>query len=88
MGNAMPTLPTMPKANRKAKPEHDCFCGCGGRTKSTWTPGHDGRATGWAIRVERGIMKLDEVPANERKGADWMLKERASKAAAKAAKTA
>lgn len=82
------TMPTMPKAGRKAKPIHDCFCGCGMPTRSTWTPGHDGRATGWAIRVERGIMKLDEVPANERKGAEWMLRERAKKAATKATRTA
>lgn len=46
-------------------------------TKSTWFPGHDGRATGWATRVEKG-MPLEAVPANERAGAEFMLRRRGS----------
>ncbi len=69
-------LPAMPRTGRKAKPHHDCACGCGQQTRSVWFPGHDGRATGWAIRVERGVIKLEEVPANERAGAVIMLERR------------
>lgn len=73
----MITLPAMPRTGRKAKPMHGCACGCGMETRSTWHPGHDGRATGWALRVERGIITIDEVPANERKGCEIMLARRA-----------
>ncbi len=83
-------MPSMPKS-KKNKPTHDCKCGCGQPTKSTWFPGHDGRATGWAVRIERGIIDLNGVPANERKGAEFMLAKRkgereASKATAKVTK--
>jgi hypothetical protein len=54
-------------------------------TKGTWYPGHDGRATGWAIRVERGLLGLEEVPANERQGAELMLARRAKEAGRKTA---
>lgn len=66
---AMPTMPRM----SKSKPVHACACGCGMETKGTWHPGHDGRATGWAIRVMRGILTIDEVPANELRGAKIMI---------------
>jgi hypothetical protein len=76
-------LPAMPKA-KKNKPMVPCACGCGTGTKSMWASGHDGRATGWAVRVERGAMKLEDVPANERRGAEIMLKRRAAEAAKEA----
>ena len=66
---AMPPMPTA----KKNKPSRPCACGCGQATKSIWASGHDGRATGWAIRVKRGYMTLDEVPANERQGAEIMI---------------
>lgn len=69
-------MPSLPKSNRKNRPVVPCKCGCGMGTKSTWFPGHDGRATGWAVRVERGQLGLDDVPANERAGAEFMLKRR------------
>ena len=71
------TMPALPKLGKSGKASHACVCGCGRMTKSTWFPGDDGRATGWATRIERGIMTLDEVPANERKGAEFMLLRRA-----------
>lgn len=74
MTNAFAKLPAMSGSNR---PAHPCICGCGMPTKSTWHPGHDGRATGWAIRIERGAMILADVPANERKGAEIRLAQRA-----------
>lgn len=70
------SLPSLPRSNRKNRPIVPCACGCGMGTKSTWFPGHDGRATGWAVRVERGQMTLEEVPANERRGAEFMLRRR------------
>lgn len=78
----MVSLPAMPRSGRRARAIVPCACGCGLGTKSVWHPGHDGRATGWAVRVERGIMEIDEVPANERKGAKIMLARRQAAAAA------
>lgn len=71
----------MPKMKRARKPKalKPCVCGCGQTTKGTWTSGHDGRATGWAIRVERG-MSIDAVPATERPGCELMLSRRAERA--------
>lgn len=62
---SMPALPKLPKVKYVV----DCACGCGAKTQSTWYTGHDGRAYGWALRIHRGAMKLEDVPANERKGA-------------------
>lgn len=64
------------KAERKPKPTADCACGCGGQTRGLWVPGHDARAKGWAMRIERGIITMDGVPANEQPGAKRMLAER------------
>lgn len=68
------TMPAMPSM-RKAKATRACACGCGAPTQATWHPGHDGRATGWAIRIERG-MAWEAIPANERAGAMRMIKQR------------
>jgi hypothetical protein len=78
----MNPMPAMPRS-RKSKPVHPCVCGCGMGTKSIWYPGHDGRATGWAKRIAMGLMKLEDVPANERAGAALMLKREAAKPAVK-----
>lgn len=40
-----------------------CWCGCGGSTKSRFVPGHDARYHGWAKKVLRGELKLDETLA-------------------------
>ena len=68
----MPAMPTMPRMT-KVKPTKPCACGCGMPTKSTWFPGHDGRAKGWALRVMRGVIGIDEVPSNERAGCELMM---------------
>jgi hypothetical protein len=39
-----------------------CECGCGGSTKNRFMPGHDSKLRGWVLRVERGVMRLDEIP--------------------------
>lgn len=83
----LPSLPSMPRKNSSNKPVHECACGCGMGTKSVWFPGHDGRATGWAIRIERGICTLDDTGI-ERKGAMIMLKRRDDERKAKAKKIA
>lgn len=73
-------LPKMPSAggskSRKPKPFNSCACGCGGQTRSLWVPGHDARAKGWALRIERNIVTMDQVPVNERAGAVKMLEAR------------
>lgn len=75
---ALPALPKLPSATRarKDKPSKACACGCGTMTKSEWAPGHDARAKGWALRIERGILEMEDVPANERQGAELMLARR------------
>lgn len=74
------TMPALPKLGKSGKASHPCVCGCGLPTKSTWHPGHDGRATGWATRIERGLLTLAEIPDNERKGAEFMLLRRKAEA--------
>jgi len=84
MTSKLPTMPALPRV-KKVKPTRPCACGCGMATKSEWHSGHDGRATGWALRIERGLMSIDEVPANERRGAEIMLARHAAKAKREAA---
>jgi len=59
--NPLPELPKM-KRTRKPKPTVACECGCGGQTKSRFVPGHDARLHGWALRVERNVVTLEQVP--------------------------
>jgi hypothetical protein len=82
----LPSLPSLPRSSRRNRPVVPCACGCGAGTRGTWFPGHDGRATGWAVRVERGMMTIDDVPANERAGARIMIARREKERAAEAAK--
>ena len=71
----LPAMPKMPSAarTRKEKAKKPCACGCQTPTTGQWAPGHDARAKGWAIRVERGIVEFKDVPANEQAGAKLML---------------
>jgi hypothetical protein len=70
-------LPPLPKSAGKPKPLKDCRCGCGGQTRSVWVPGHDSRMRGWILRVERGYIKLSEIPDGERQAVAAELKVRA-----------
>ncbi len=71
-------MPAMPKMGSKGGAIHGCICGCGMPTRRDWHAGHDGRASGWATRIERGLLTIDDVPANERNGARIMLQRRAA----------
>ncbi len=73
---ALPPLPALPRSarERKPKPTKPCQCGCKTPTTGDWAPGHDARANGWALRIEREVIKLSDVPENEREGAKFMLK--------------
>ena len=48
-------------ANRQREPGI-CECGCGGPTKSRFMPGHDTILRAWVLRVERRVIRLDEIP--------------------------
>lgn len=73
----LPALPKLPKAARKPKPLHACSCGCGGTTFGRFCPGHDSRLHGWALRVEKGVVKLEAIPDGERQAVDAFLKAKA-----------
>lgn len=81
--SGLPPLPKLPSINRPRKKKiQPCACGCGTDTSKTWAPGHDARAKGWALRIDRGICKMSDVPENEQQGAKAMLKLRRELAAA------
>lgn len=65
--SSLPALPKLPR-KRKAKEPKQCACGCGGMTKGgRFIAGHDSRLKGWLLRVERGLVKIADIPtAGER----------------------
>lgn len=70
----LPALPKMPRA-RKPKPAQACGCGCGEMTRGgRFLPGHDARLHGWALRLERGLVKAADIPEGERKAAQAYLR--------------
>jgi hypothetical protein len=78
--HGLPALPKLPKAARKPKPPKPCECGCGGQTRGgRFLPGHDARLHAWALRVERGHMKANEVPAPHTAAVAAYLKTRKAK---------
>lgn len=81
----LPDLPPMPSIARarKDRPVKPCACGgCGQTTKSQWAPGHDAYCNGWALRVEREICKLKDVPKEVLAGVKLRLTDRAAVAEA------
>lgn len=79
----LPALPKLPKA-RKARSLQPCACGCGEETTAVWAPGHDSYVRGWAIRVERKVVAMKDVPSDQQAAVRKMMKERAEKEAEKA----
>lgn len=69
----LPPLPKLPKAARKPKALHACRCGCGQQTASRFCPGHDSRLKGWCLRVNRGVVKLADIPSGERERVELAL---------------
>lgn len=59
LGEALPSR--SPPRNRRREPRA-CECGCGGSTQRRFMPGHDAILRAWRIRVERGVIRLDEIP--------------------------
>lgn len=59
------------KAEKTVKP---CKCGCGGQTTAFFVPGHDARFKGWLLKVEKGQMKVNELPEAVQKGYKWVKK--------------
>ncbi len=59
--SGMVKLPPLPRKAGAKKPEKECDCGCGLMTRSKFYPGHDSRLKGWAIRVARGVIKLEDI---------------------------
>ena len=51
-----------------------CRCGCGEQIKSHFVQGHDARFKGWLLRVERGLMKVEELPKVVQKSYEWKKK--------------
>lgn len=81
----LPELPRLPATARvrKDKPVKPCACGdCGETTKSVWAPGHDAYAKGWALRIERKVCKLSDVPEAVIAGVKMVLAERKKAAGA------
>lgn len=61
---ALPRLPRLPRKPKEGKP---CACGCPGKTRGgRFLPGHDSKLLAWALRVERKLIKLSEVPEMHR----------------------
>lgn len=81
--DGLAALPSLPRAS-KARPPKPCACGCVNPTTKkpnmtrggSYLPGHDGRPKGWALRVERGVCELKDVPDGEREVVAKLLKAR------------
>jgi hypothetical protein len=55
-------LPKLPRGAAKPRPTKPCACGCETPTKGTWAPGHDSNFRAWVLRVERGVLKVADIP--------------------------
>ena len=51
--------------------QRECKCGCGKRTVRFFRPGHDARLKSALPKVERGELKVADLPATVRKAYHW-----------------
>jgi hypothetical protein len=56
----------------KPKMTGECWCGCGGETKSKFVPGHDSKFHGLAKKVARGEAEMPTSFIHEDAEADFM----------------
>ena len=56
----------------KPKMTGECWCGCGGETKSKFVPGHDSKFHGLAKKVARGEAEMPESFIHDDAEADFM----------------
>jgi hypothetical protein len=61
-----------------------CSCGCGGLTQSRFMPGHDSRLRAWVLKVERGLVALDQIPDGERQAVEGEVTRKRRKAMSRA----
>lgn len=62
------------KANAKPKAPKEmkkCLCGCGEETAGFFCMGHDARFKSWMIKIERGDMAVEDLPAVVRKAYEF-----------------
>jgi hypothetical protein len=52
----------LPPSQARLREPRVCECGCGGATQRRFVPGHDSILRAWVMRVERGVIGLDEIP--------------------------
>jgi hypothetical protein len=64
--------PSKPKSKRQQKP---CADGCGNMVASKFRPGHDAKYKSMVLKVERGEMKIEELPAPMREQLKWATTE-------------
>lgn len=89
MAHNLPSLPSLPSSARsKNRP---CECGCGTLCGNRFAPGHDSKLRAWVMRVERGIIAIEDIGHEGLEAAvarELGLKKPATKAEIKAAKAA
>lgn len=75
---AMPELPALPSLPRKGKAPRKCECGCQQLTRGgRFVPGHDAKVLAWAIRVERGVVNIEDTGCH-RAAVERLIAKRAS----------
>jgi hypothetical protein len=48
--------------NKTPKTVRKCACGCGEETMGHFYTGHDARFKAWMVKIERGVMQIEELP--------------------------
>lgn len=53
------------------KPLRPCACGCGEQVTAYFAQGHDARFKGWMVKIEKGLMKVEDLPPMVRKSYEF-----------------